>query len=940
MRKLHKHFSVIGLLVVLCVALSSFALATTVQPGDNAHDKAFSARIGSRSGSIAGSRLPGADKSDFPRLGQDARFSGGDRLGFGAAAFGKRLAYVESQGVPGGYGDGVVVVQTLSKDSSGVTGWSGDVDNPSAPAGSVRIAAPATVSGFGYQLALNDKFVVVGAKWSQEVLVFDLSGALVRSIGVPDDSDRYEVDNFGESLALDGDTLVVGAPNSTVDDVDDAGMGFVIDLSDTSSVPKPLLAPIGDASIVEGALTGQTVAVHGNSVALGAPGLVRTISGVDRLTGGVQMFSKSQFERVLNVEADQGSYPPANETTAYAGLGRSLAFSADGSQIFAGDPSWDSSSAWGAQRGEVYRFDAAKGSVESVLKGADGTQYFGSSVAIGDAPGGGNTIFIAYREDAGAGRVAGYADLGAGKEAQRSTFKPQDAAGDDGFGSLGLLGGAIVASTYTEDGIGYQNLLVTSRGSVYHFGTPIPLQLTKSSDRAEGALVFPGQKLTYTLTASNPNRSPVETELADDLSGVLPFSQSGTVDDLAVSTNPAGQTPPSPVVDVDAASLTWKGAVPGGSAQGPGKVTVNYSVTVRRSQDDSYYKGSIKNSLVSDYSKDEPKTSHGLGLLNVTKKLYAVTGDGSLSPVTKGASLAFGQKYVYEVKVSNPTSKDAVAEPVDATVSDDMHDVVDDAQVEGASLVGEAPIGSVTWNDDSSQGKVVWKGTLDKGQEAVFRVQVTTYPADHSPAGDHQLLNQVLNNRGPDSAKLENAVSGVDLSKGAFSSDSSSEHVSLIRRGKDVFYRLTYKNSTGVTIYNASLQDDLSGVLGSTSEPTGMTASSSISDHTLKAPVFDKDSKILSWSDTSGIAPGETVTLSYRVQVRSNARPGSSLINSVQSPQSGQRPSTHVDVQSMDPVSRLPFTGNSRALWLILALILGACLAGAGYAANRYTNRG
>lgn len=939
-RRVQKPIRVIGLLVVLCMAFSTFVSAVSLRQDDEGSGLVPPVGRSVRAGVVAGARLPGADKSDFPKLVQDARFVGGDRVGYGAAAFGKRLAYVESQGVPGGSGDGVVDVQILSANGNGVSAWSGDADDEAAPAGTVRIAAPAGVSGFGYQVALNDQYVIVGAKWSQEVLVFDLTGRLVRTIGVPADSDRFEVDNFGESLALDGNSLVIGAPNSTVDDMDDAGMGFLVDLSDPSSVPEPLLAPEGDASIAEGALAGQTVAIHGGSEALGSPGLVRGVAGVDSLTGGVQLFSGSGFGRDLNVDMSQGSYPVADGATARAGLGRSLAFSSDGKSLIAGDPSWDSASVWGAQRGVVYRFGVSDGSVESMLKGGEGSQYFGSSLAVGDAPGGGDTAFVSYRDGTGAGRVAGYAvPPKAGGEARRATFQPLDAAGGDGFGSLGLLGGAVVANTYTENGIGYRNLLVTARGGVYHFGTPLPLKLSKSADRPDGALVFPGQQLAYTLTVSNPNRGPVETELEDDLSGVLPFSQSGTVDDVTVSTDPAGATPTSPTVDAEAGSMSWTGFVPGGSAKGPGTVTVKYRVTVKRSQEASYYKKSVDNTFISDYSQDKPTTSNGLGHVDVQKRLYAVAADGSLSPVPAGSSVAYGQKYVYEVTVSNPTPADAVADPVDTTVSDDMHDVTDDAKIEGASLAGDSPIGAVTWDDASSPGKVVWKGSLGKGEQAVIRVPVTTYPADHTPAGDHKLMNQALNDRGPDSASVVNAVSDVDLGKGAFGSSTSTENVTSMRKGKDVFYRLTYRNSTGVIVYDASLSDDLSGVLGNADGPMDLSAASSVTGHKVAVPVFDKDSKVLSWSDTSGIAPGETVTLSYRVRIHEDARSGSSLDNDVTSSQSGQKPSTKVDVKGMDPVSRLPFTGDGHGLWLLLAVILGLLLVCAGYAVNKHARR-
>lgn len=714
-------------------------------------------------------------------------------------------------------------------------------------------------------------------------------------------------------------------------------MAFSYDLSAPGSAGAPLLAPKGDPSIAEGALVGQQVAVRMAAVALGGPGFSQGDKAGTMLTGVVQVFKNTAFNRDLLADTGQGSYPTGAEA-AMAGLGRSLAFSKDGTELYAGDPSWDSDPTWTKQRGAVFKYGLADGSIREVIKGTDDAYYFGASVDVDAAPNGDDALYVSYFTSADAGRVDGYAISQTSGASKRSTFQPSDATGDAGFGSMGLLGGAVVANTYTGgDGNKYFKLLVTAEQSVYHFGTPAPMSLEKTTDPADGKLVYPGQKLTFTLTAENPNRSPLGTVLTDDLSKVLPFSQSGTVDDIEVSFDPVGAAAPAPVVDADGGQMTWTGQVPGASAAGPGKVKITYGITIKKSQESSYYAGTVDNAFVSDYSDDTPKTSNGLGKVDLTKRLLLVADDGEESPVSLDATLAYGQKYVYEIDVTNSVPSGAKASPVETTVTDDLGNVIDDAEVGIVSIKGDAPVGSVTWNDAGSRNKVVWKGTLDKGQTVTVRVPVTTYPADHTPAGDHLLKNSVLSDRGPDSTLLSNKVVDTLLGKAAF--DQKNESISKVRPGKPILYKLTYKNSTEVTIHRASISDDLSGVIGYAGEPTDLTAESDRAGHQVPAPVYDADAKLLTWEDTSGIHPGETVTISYRMSVKPGARIGTTLVNTVSSKQSGQTARAEVEIAGMDPVSRLPLTGNNM-LWLLLVPIIGLLMVLAGYSVYRRNGQG
>jgi hypothetical protein len=70
-------------------------------------------------------------------------------------------------------------------------------------------------------------------------------------------------DGFGASLALDGDRLVVGAPDTD----DRCGAAWLIELDDPTSVPRRLLIP--DAT--PGSRVGESVAIAGDLIVIGAP---------------------------------------------------------------------------------------------------------------------------------------------------------------------------------------------------------------------------------------------------------------------------------------------------------------------------------------------------------------------------------------------------------------------------------------------------------------------------------------------------------------------------------------------------------------------------------------------------------------------------------------------------------------------------------------------
>jgi fimbrial isopeptide formation D2 family protein len=860
------------------------------------------------------SRSSVADK-DFPQLGQTARFgdSGNDRQGYGAAAYDNHVAYVVNQGVPTGVEDGEVDIETFTgsyEDGAEDTAkWTGNIDYPTAkPVGTIKLLPPAgsRASGFGYGVAMNKNYVVVSAKWSQQIFVYDYSGACVQTINKPEDDARYAVDNFGESIALAGTVLLAGAPNSTVDGFDDAGMVFRVDLGTGTS--SPLLAPENDPSIQEGALAGQSVAIGGKRFAVGAPGYMTAQGSKDYITGLVQMFSTNQaFEGNLTVDMAKGSYPAYGDTSV-AGLGRSIVFGNDGKTLYAGNPSCDTAASWSRQVGRISVYDTDTKTESYSIVVNDGA-YVGGALAIGTSNLGNDTLYVSYQtSDGSAGMLAGYAIMSKGAQF-RATITPYKFS-DSRFGALGLLGGAIVPFSHDSetkvDGVSkkvtHQRLLVTGENFVYVFEDQLPLKLEKVADPVDGTRVFPGQSITYSIKASNPNprTSPATATITDDLSGVLDFAKDSAVTDLSVDPADAG----APVFDSSAKKLTWNGQV-----QGKSSLSVGYKMTVKKSQNASYYDSEIMNRASCDRSDDAPQTTHKLGKIDVDKVILDAKGH----QLASNAKLGLDQDYSYLLSIKNQTDTDA---PI-ATVVDDMSSVLDDADFNAADIT-VTPAGSGSVRYDTGSHGLTWSGALKSGAEVKITVPIHTHKSD-ATGGDRTMSNGLSNDRGPDAKDVVSPIGDVGLAKEA--RNAQGLVVSRVMRGRLVRYEITYTNNTDVTLYNASFADDLSRVLPNAGHPTDLKAVSSDSAHVVAQPTFDGTD--LRWSDTSGIKPGEVITFTYQVSVNADAERDSTLVNSVASTQSTDKAEKKVVIYV--PVSVLPLSGGTLAVMVSL-MVFGVAL--------------
>jgi hypothetical protein len=121
--------------------------------------------------------------------------------------------------------------------------------------------------GFGWSVAISGNTLVVGAPVQGSAHVFNRDGSTWTEAELPLTTTNRAVESrFGAAVATDGDTVVVGAPSVT----DSApGSAHVFDRDGTTwTEVEP---PLTTANAAAGSVFGGSVAVDGDTVVVGAP---------------------------------------------------------------------------------------------------------------------------------------------------------------------------------------------------------------------------------------------------------------------------------------------------------------------------------------------------------------------------------------------------------------------------------------------------------------------------------------------------------------------------------------------------------------------------------------------------------------------------------------------------------------------------------------------
>ncbi|MCX5532756.1 GEVED domain-containing protein [Streptomyces sp. NBC_00006] len=379
--------------------------------------------------------------------------------------------------------------------------------------------------------------------------------------------------------------------------------------------------------------------------------------------------------------------------------------------------------------------------------------------------------------------------------------------------------------------------------------TPVKgLEIVKTAEPKEGKA---GDKVTYTVTVSNTGGVAYDgAKVTDDLSKVL--------DDAKYNGDAKAD---SGSVSYAKPELTWTGDLKPGA-----KATITYSVKV-----DTPVRG---DKLLDNKVTGPPGSNCEEG--STDPKCSTTTGLGSLRYEKTSSApddAVPGSDVTYKVTVTN-TGK---AEYKDATFTDDLSKVLDDAKYNGDA---KADSGSVSY----AKPELTWTGDLKPGGKATVTYSVKV---GSPPKGDKKLTNQIVGTPGSNCAEgsddpkctTSHGIPAVDFAKSSDAGDS-------VKPGGKVRYTVTVTNTGKATAKGATFTDDLSKVLDDAKYNGDASAGSG---------ELSYDKPKLTWA--GDVAAGAKVTVKYSVTVGSPPEGDKKLTNAVTS----DTPGSNCPPDSDDP---------------------------------------
>lgn len=270
--------------------------------------------------------------------------------------------------------------------------------------------------------------------------------------------DGFTDDYFGFSVAIDGDTMIVGAPYDDVGGNANRGSAYVFVRSGgVWNFQQQLLAPDG----VDNDNFGFTVAISGDSAVVGAPyDDVRYDFGTVIDVGSAYVFVRNPATGTWSFQVQLSDYMDPRQGDYF---GWSVAI--DGDTVLAGAPDDDVGGNYDQGSAYVFQRSGTSWAQQAQLTAGDGSRFdqFGTSVAL-DA---GTAIVGAQSDSTGNGQTgSAYAFLRSGTIWTQQTPKlvANDGAAGDYFGfSVALSGDTALV------GAPYDDVVLSDEGSAYVF---------------------------------------------------------------------------------------------------------------------------------------------------------------------------------------------------------------------------------------------------------------------------------------------------------------------------------------------------------------------------------------------------------------------------------------------------------------------------------------
>ena len=317
----------------------------------------------------------------------------------------------------------------------------------------------AAFDAFGKSVAIDGNTIVVGAdldsdagSFSGSAYVFVRSGTSWSEQQKLTASDAAAGDQFGISVGISGETVVVGA---VADDDGGASSGsaYVFVRSGTSWSQQQKLTASDAAS---GDFFGFAVTIGGDTVGVGAP---------QDDDGGTNSGSAYVFVRSGTSWSQQAKLT-ASDAAASDIFGRN-AMGISGDTLVVGAPSDDTGAGTDAGSAYVFVRSGTSWSQQAKLTASDAAagDFFGLSVGIS-----GDTVVASafLDDDGGTNSGSAYVFTRSGTSwSQQQKLTASDAAAGDNFGfSVSISGNTIVAGAFHDDDGG------TDSGSAYVFAPP------------------------------------------------------------------------------------------------------------------------------------------------------------------------------------------------------------------------------------------------------------------------------------------------------------------------------------------------------------------------------------------------------------------------------------------------------------------------------------
>ncbi|MEX2214306.1 MAG: PQQ-binding-like beta-propeller repeat protein [Phycisphaeraceae bacterium] len=301
---------------------------------------------------------------------------------------------------------------------------------------------------FGFSVAVSGNTAIVGAFGDDDAgfnsgsaYLFDATtgNQLFRLTA----SDAAAFDEFGRSVAISGNTAIVGAPGNA-DAGNASGSAYLFDITTGNQLFKLTASDAAGTDVF-----GTSVAISGNTAIVGA----RQDDDGGSQSGSAYLFDITTGSQLFKLTASDAALGDQ--------FGNSVAIS--GNTAIVGAVLDDDDG--GFSSGSAYLFDISTGNQLFKLTASDaaGSDFFGSSVAIS-----GNTVIVGAHLNDDAGSQSGSAylfDITTGNQLFKLTAS--DAAAGDQFGnSVAISGNTAIVGAFRDDDPGRSD-----SGSAYLFSS-------------------------------------------------------------------------------------------------------------------------------------------------------------------------------------------------------------------------------------------------------------------------------------------------------------------------------------------------------------------------------------------------------------------------------------------------------------------------------------